>query len=60
MYIKTKRMMDFFLAALALFILWPIFLGLVIAIKLDSKGPVFFTQKRVGIHKTHFKILKFK
>ena len=53
-------MMDFFLAALALFILWPIFLGLVIAIKLDSKGPVFFTQKRVGIHKTHFKILKFR
>ena len=60
MYIKIKRKIDFFLAALALFLLWPVFLGLVIAIKLDSEGPVFFTQKRVGIHKTHFKILKFR
>ena len=60
MYIKIKRNIDFFLAALALFLLWPVFLGLVIAIKLDSEGPVFFTQKRVGIHKTHFKILKFR
>ena len=31
-----------------------------ILIKLDSKGPVFFKQKRVGIHKTHFYILKFR
>lgn len=60
MYIKIKRKIDFFLAALALLLLWPVFLGLVIAIKLDSEGPVFFTQKRVGIHKTHFKILKFR
>ena len=60
LYIKIKRNIDFLLAAAALFILWPIFIGLVVAIKLDSKGPVFFTQKRVGIHKTHFKILKFR
>ena len=60
MYLKIKRNIDFFLAVLALFLLWPVFLGLVIAIKLDSEGPVFFTQKRVGIHKTHFKILKFR
>lgn len=31
-----------------------------IAIKLDSKGPVFFTQKRVGIHKSYFNIIKFR
>jgi O-antigen biosynthesis protein WbqP len=31
-----------------------------IAIKCDSKGPVFFKQKRVGIHKKHFNILKFR
>lgn len=60
MYTKIKRGLDIILAGLALFILWPVFLGLVIAIKLDSKGPVFFTQKRVGIYKTHFKILKFR
>ena len=35
-------------------------LGLAVAIKLDSPGPVFFKQKRVGIHKTHFEIYKFR
>lgn len=60
LYIKTKRKIDILLAAAALFILWPVFLGLIVAIKLDSEGPVFFTQKRVGIHKKHFKILKFR
>jgi len=38
----------------------PIFLILIIAIKLDSKGPVLFKQKRIGIHKSHFNILKFR
>lgn len=38
----------------ALIILSPIFLIIIIAIKLDSKGPVLFIQKRIGIHKTHF------
>ena len=41
-------------------VLSPLFLVLVAAIKLDSKGPVLFRQKRVGIHKTHFHILKFR
>jgi len=45
---------------LALIILSPLFLILIIVIKLDSKGPVLFKQKRVGIHKTHFNILKFR
>ena len=31
-----------------------------VAVKLDDPGPVFFRQKRVGIHKTHFHILKFR
>lgn len=60
MYINIKRKIDFFIAALALLVLWPILIGLTLAIKLDSKGPVFFKQKRVGIHKKHFKILKFR
>jgi O-antigen biosynthesis protein WbqP len=38
----------------------PVLLVLMAAIKLTSPGPVFFTQKRVGIHKSHFQILKFR
>lgn len=60
MYTHIKRGIDFVLALLGLIILSPVFLILIIAIKLDSKGPVLFKQKRVGIHKTHFYILKFR
>ena len=59
-YIKKKEYLDIYLALMALFFLAPVFLTLVIAIKLDSPGPVFFKQKRVGIHQKHFKILKFR
>ncbi len=59
-YLKIKRLIDIFLSLLALIILSPIFLILIIAIKIDSKGPVLFKQKRVGIHKSHFDILKFR
>ena len=55
-----KRIIDFCLSLIGLIVLSPVFLILAIWIKLDSKGPVFFTQKRVGIHKTYFKILKFR
>lgn len=60
MYKLLKKTGDRFLALLGLLILWPVFLVLIIAIKLDSKGPILFKQKRVGIHKTHFNILKFR
>ncbi|MBR1854494.1 MAG: sugar transferase [Lachnospiraceae bacterium] len=60
MYIRIKNFVDRVLAFLGLIILSPVFLLLIIAIKLDSKGPVLFQQKRVGIHKTHFNILKFR
>lgn len=60
MYLRVKRIIDFVLALLGLIILSPLFLILVIAIKVDSKGPVLFKQKRVGINKTHFNILKFR
>lgn len=60
MYQKLKRGFDFILALLGLIVLSPLFLILIIVIKLDSKGPVLFKQKRVGIHKTHFNILKFR
>lgn len=57
---KIKRLIDIIFSLLGLVILSPIFLLLILAIKLDSKGPVLFKQKRVGIHKTHFNILKFR
>ena len=60
MYKKIKRGMDFVMALMGLIILSPVFLILIIAIKLDSRGPVLFKQKRMGIHKTHFHILKFR
>ena len=60
MYLKVKRLVDIILSSLGLVILSPVFLVLIIAIKLDSKGPVLFRQKRVGIHKSHFNILKFR
>lgn len=55
-----KRLIDFTLSLIGLLVLSPVFILLMIAIKLDSKGPIFFTQKRVGIHKSYFNILKFR
>lgn len=60
MYKLFKRISDFFIAFIGLIILSPIFLILIILIKLDSKGPVLFKQKRVGKNKKHFNILKFR
>lgn len=61
MYNKIwKRVLDIILSFLAIIILSWLFLILIIVIKIDSRGPVLFKQKRVGIHKTYFKILKFR
>ncbi len=59
-YLIIKRIIDFIFALVGLIILSPLFVILVIAIKFDSKGPVLFKQKRVGIHITYFNILKFR
>ena len=59
-YQKIKRMIDFILSLTAIIILFPVLLILVIAIKAESRGPIFFKQKRVGIHKSHFMIYKFR
>jgi len=53
-------MLDIVLSFIGLIVLSPLFLILIVAIKIDSKGPVLFKQKRVGIHKSHFYILKFR
>jgi len=60
MYKFFKRTLDIVLSFLGMIVLSPFFLLLVLAIKLDSKGPVLFKQKRVGLHKKHFYILKFR
>lgn len=60
MFIKFKRFTDFILSFVGFIILSPVFAFLIIAIKLDSPGPVFFKQKRVGMHKMPFSILKFR
>ena len=59
-YRYIKRIIDILLSGLAIIILSPLLLILCIAIKLDSPGPIFFTHKRVGIHKTYFQIYKFR
>jgi len=61
MYQKyAKRLIDLLLSACAIVVLSPVYLLICIAILADDPGPVFFRQKRVGIHKTHFWILKFR
>lgn len=60
MYLRIKRLIDIILSLIGLIVLSPVFLILIIAIKLDSKGPILFKQRRIGINKTHFYILKFR
>lgn len=60
MYRKIKRVLDSIISFLGLVLLSPVFLILIVAIKADSKGPILFKQKRVGIRKTHFYIYKFR
>lgn len=55
-----KRVFDIFVSALMLIVLSPLFLILAIAIKIDSKGPVFYRQERVTQYGKHFKIHKFR
>ena len=61
MYNKVfKRLIDIILSGCGIIVLAPVYLILALAIKIDDPGPIFFRQKRVGIHKTHFNILKFR
>lgn len=55
-----KRIIDFVLSLIGLIVLSPVFIILCIWIKLDSKGPIFFKQKRIGKNKKYFNILKFR
>lgn len=61
MYKKgVKRVIDVVLSFLGLIMLSWLYLILIIAIKIDDPGPAFFTQKRVGIGKSYFKLHKFR
>ena len=59
-YRGLKAIMDFFIALMALIVLSPLFLIVAIAIKIDSKGPVFFVQKRIGKGGKEFNCIKFR
>ncbi len=61
MYSKFfKRFIDVILSFVGLIIISPILFIIAIAIKVDSKGPVFFKQKRIAKGKKHFQIIKFR
>ena len=55
-----KRPLDFIMSLAGIIVLSPVLLVIILCIKLSSPGPIFFKQKRVGIHKSHFNILKFR
>jgi exopolysaccharide biosynthesis polyprenyl glycosylphosphotransferase len=56
----VKRVIDTIVSAILLIMLSPVFLAAAILIKLDSKGPIFFIQDRVGYNKRRFKLIKFR
>lgn len=61
MYVKFwKRLLDIVLSAAGIVVLAVPMLLIAAMIRIDSPGPVFFRQKRVGIHRTYFSILKFR
>ena len=61
MYSKfLKRAIDIVLSFFGLIFLSPVFAILALLIVIDDPGPVFFTQKRVGLNKTFFKLHKFR
>lgn len=60
MYKYIKRLCDFIISLFSLIVLSPLFLIIACIIKIESKGPVFFKQKRVTKGMRHFQILKFR
>ena len=58
--ICIKRAFDILVSALGLILLSPLFLLIAIRIKCGSKGPVFYTQERIGLYSIPFRIIKFR
>jgi sugar transferase (PEP-CTERM system associated) len=60
LYHRGRRLMDLALALIGLLCSLPVMVLTAIAIRLDSPGPIFYTQERVGLHNRRFKITKFR
>lgn len=60
MYPIIKRLLGLVISGAAIVVLSPLFIIIALAIKVDSRGPVLFKQKRVGKNKSHFMIYKFR
>lgn len=58
--INLKRLSDIIFSGLALIVLSPVYAVISLMVKLDSPGPVFYRQERIGLHKRPFKIIKFR
>ena len=56
----AKRVLDILISGAALLLLWPILLIIALAVKLDSPGPVFYRQERIGLNGKPFRIFKFR
>jgi len=59
-YLFWKRVIDIVLSGFGLLCLWPVLLLISIFIKIDSRGPILFKQRRIGKNKSQFMILKFR
>ena len=57
---RFKRWMDYLGAGLGILALGPLLMGIALAIRLDSPGPIFFRQERVGLHGKRFQVWKFR
>jgi len=56
----AKRIFDVIFSLVAITLLWPVMLGAAIAVKISSKGPILFMQKRHGFNNEVIKVLKFR
>ena len=59
MYLFFKRLIDIVVSLLSIIILLPIFIPIVIILKVSAEGEVFYLQKRIGKNNTYFEIWKF-
>ncbi|MGX1262640.1 O-antigen biosynthesis protein WbqP [Rossellomorea marisflavi] len=58
--LRLKRILDIIISLIGIIIVSPLVLLFIVAIKTSSSGPILFKQKRIGIHKKHFYIMKFR